>query len=249
MKKLLRFILVVALAAAGAGGYLYYKRFDTLVQTRFQGRLWELPARVYARPMEIYQGMHLEPGRFEKELALMGYSRSRGDRPDNPGTYLRSGSRFSLYLRAFDFGEETVHARRLNIQIRDGVVDTLEGPGNLSGTDAMVRLDPVVIGSFYPDSKEDRILVDLAAFPDLLCRTIVAVEDRNFYTHYGIDPKSVLRAVAVNVKNRRLTQGASTLTQQLARNFFSPGRKPWSARSMKPLLPWPWSAGSPRMRF
>lgn len=221
MKKLLRFILLVALAVAGAGGYLYYKRFDTLVQTRFQGRLWELPARVYARPMEIYKGMHLDPGRFEKELALMGYSRSRGDRPENPGSYLRSGGRFSLYLKAFDFGEEKTDARRLRIQIKNGMVDGLERPGRVAADDSdLIRLDPVVIGSFYPDSKEDRILVDLEEFPQLLCRAIVAVEDRNFYTHYGIDPKSVLRAMAVNLKNRQLTQGASTLTQQLARNFF-----------------------------
>ncbi|WDP89358.1 MAG: penicillin-binding protein 1B [Desulfobacter sp.] len=223
MKRLLRFILVLGVAAAGAAGFIYYNHFDTLVQTRFQGRLWELPARVYARPMEVYEGMHLDSGRFEKELALMGYRRAAGEKPEAPGTYQRTGSLFRLYLRAFDFGDEKCDPRRIRFRIKEGVVDGLQRPGKLSAADShadLARLDPVVIGSFYPDSKEDRILVDLDAFPPLLAKAIVAVEDRNFYTHHGIDPKSVLRAVAVNLKKGRLTQGASTLTQQLARNFF-----------------------------
>lgn len=219
MKKLLRFFLLVGLAAAGAAGYTYYKHFDTLVQTRFEGRLWELPARVFARPMEIYQGMPLNPDRFEKELGLMGYRRAAGDAPEDPGRYLRSGSRFKIFLRAFDFGEEKRLARQIRVRIKDGVVAGLTRPGSFANVD-MERLDPVVIGSFYPDSKEDRILTTLDEFPELLSQSIVAVEDRNFYEHYGIDPKSIFRAIAVNLKNRRMTQGASTLTQQLARNFF-----------------------------
>ncbi len=221
MKLFLKFILLVGLAAAGAGGYVYYKKFDNLVQTRFQGRLWELPARVYARPMEIYEGMQLDPSRFEAELALMGYIKTKGNLPEAPGTYFRSGNRFHLYLRAFDFGDEKLGHRQVAFSVKSGRVGRLEQGDQFSKTDLeMIRLDPVVIGSFYPDSKEDRILVSLDDFPEMLSKTIVAVEDRNFYTHYGIDPKSVLRAVIVNLKHRKLTQGASTLTQQLARNFF-----------------------------
>ncbi len=218
---MLKFILLVGLVAFGAVGYVYYQKFDALVQTRFQGRLWELPARVYARPMEIYEGMQLDPARLEAELALMGYAKIKGALPEAPGTYFRSGSRFHIYLRAFDFGDEKLGHRQVAFSVKTGRVERLEQRGKFSKTDLeMIRLDPVVIGSFYPDSKEDRILVSLDDFPEILSKTIVAVEDRNFYTHYGIDPKSILRAVVVNLKQRKLTQGASTLTQQLARNFF-----------------------------
>ncbi|MCG8615191.1 MAG: penicillin-binding protein 1B [Desulfobacterales bacterium] len=217
MKKRHLFILLLALTAAGVfSGYTY--TFNRMVRDRFQGRLWELPAQVYARPMEIYPGMVLYPGRFEKELALMGYRKETGrETPDTPGTYLRKGDQFTLFCRPFDFGDEKRSQRLTKILIKGNKVVRVKSSGRERNTE---RLDPVLVGMFYPSSMEDRRLITLDQTPDLLKKTIVAVEDRNFYTHYGIDPKSIFRAMAVNLKNRRLSQGASTLTQQLAKNFF-----------------------------
>jgi len=217
--KIWRLMVLLALLGAGAGCYGYFSHFDTLVQNRFQGRLWELPARVYARPLEIYPGMNLSPDLFEKELGLSGYQQKKVKSVENPGTYSRRGNQFVVFLRAFDFGDETLGPRRISIKIKDNTIVGLRRPDTFSNRE-MERLDPVVMGSFYPDSREDRVLVSLDRIPLTLGKTIVAVEDRNFYTHYGIDPKSILRAVAVNLKNQSLSQGASTLTQQLAKNFF-----------------------------
>ncbi len=217
--KIRRLMVVLVLLGAGVGCYGYFSHFDTLVQNRFQGRLWELPARVYARPLEIYPGMHLSPDLFEKELDLLGYRPGMANAAENPGRYSRRGNQFTVFLRAFDFGDETLGPRRIHIRIKDTTVEGLRRPDTFSDRE-MERIDPVVIGSFYPDSREDRVLVSLDHIPKILGQTIVAVEDRNFYTHYGIDPKSILRAVAVNLKNQTLSQGASTLTQQLAKNFF-----------------------------
>jgi len=211
-------MILLLFVGAGAVFYLYFDHFNTQVGDRFQGRLWELPARVYARPLEIYPGMHLNPGLFEKELQLMGYRKSPREKI-NPGSYFRRKDQFTIYLRSFDFGDERLEARRIRIRIKEDTVVGIRRPDTFSDRE-MERLDPVVMGSFYPDSREDRILVSLEKIPELLGNTIVAVEDRNFYTHFGIDPKSVLRAILVNLKNRRLSQGASTLTQQLAKNFF-----------------------------
>ncbi|MFK5952427.1 MAG: penicillin-binding protein 1B [Desulfobacterium sp.] len=198
----------------------YFYKFNTVIQERFQGQLWELPAQIYARPLEIYPAMHLVPDLFEKELILMGYQQ-RKDREnlETPGTYVRIKNTFDLFCRPFNFGDEPVDRRRLRIRIETNQVVGVKNAETEADME-MVRLDPVLVGRFYPSSMEDRVLVTLDRLPPLLAKTIVAVEDRTFYTHHGIDPKSILRAILVNLKNQRLSQGASTLTQQLAKNFF-----------------------------
>jgi penicillin-binding protein 1A len=70
--------------------------------------------------------------------------------------------------------------------------------------------------------------VPRSELPQSLIDAVVAVEDRRFYHHFGLDPIGLARAVAVNLRTGRLVQGGSTLTQQIAKNVFLT-----SARSLK----------------
>jgi penicillin-binding protein 1B len=83
-----------------------------------------------------------------------------------------------------------------------------------------VRLDPALIASIYPTHNEDRVLLRREQLPPLLVKTLLAVEDRKFYQHFGVDPKGILRAAFENLRAGRTVQGASTLTQQLVKNFY-----------------------------
>jgi penicillin-binding protein 1A len=62
--------------------------------------------------------------------------------------------------------------------------------------------------------------VALADLPPYLPQAFIAIEDRRFYSHFGIDPAGILRAAVANVMRRGVAQGGSTLTQQLAKNLF-----------------------------
>ena len=62
--------------------------------------------------------------------------------------------------------------------------------------------------------------VRLAELPSYLPKAFIAIEDRRFYTHWGVDPFGIMRALARNVTGRGTMQGGSTLTQQLAKNLF-----------------------------
>ena len=160
MKKtrLIFMLVLVGLLGAGAAFYFYFLGFDRVVLEKFQGRLWELPARVYARPLELYPGMILTPDMLDKELDLMAYQKISLSRDlDIPGKYSRSGNQFELFCRPFDFGDKKVDSHRLQVTIQDGRIARLKRRGNHSVPD-MVRLDPVLVGSFYPASREDRIL-------------------------------------------------------------------------------------------
>jgi penicillin-binding protein 1B len=84
----------------------------------------------------------------------------------------------------------------------------------------VVRLEPLLIGGIYPKNLEDRILINIDQVPPFLLETLVAVEDRDFYSHWGVSPKSIARAIWVNTSAGQMTQGGSTLTQQLVKNFY-----------------------------
>lgn len=222
MKKtgLILIIVLVGLLGAGAGVYRHFSGFDKVVKEKFEGRLWELPARVYARPQVLYPGMELFSQALAQELVLMGYQRVRLlQELDVPGKYIQKKNQFTLFCRPFDFGDRQTPACRLVLEIEKNKIMTLKNLDTGLVLD-MVQLDPVLVGSFFPVSREDRILIDLTNLSSLLPDTLICVEDRGFYTHSGVDFQAILRAMLVNIRNWEMTQGASTITQQLARNFF-----------------------------
>jgi penicillin-binding protein 1A len=77
--------------------------------------------------------------------------------------------------------------------------------------------DGSVIGEFYV---ERRVIIPLASVPQQLQRAFLAAEDASFFAHHGLDPKAVLRAMVRNALAGGVVQGASTITQQVARNMF-----------------------------
>ncbi len=84
--------------------------------------------------------------------------------------------------------------------------------------------------------EEDRVVVWHNDIPDVMRHAMVAAEDRSFYRHYGVDPLSILRAVRVNFEAGRAEQGASTITQQLARARFLSREKTLSRKVREAVL-------------
>lgn len=84
-------------------------------------------------------------------------------------------------------------------------------------------------------SKETREPVGIEHIPQNLQNAFIAIEDRQFLTHYGIDPFRILGSAIVNLKSGRAAQGGSTITQQLARNAFLSHEKKFS-RKIKEII-------------
>jgi penicillin-binding protein 1B len=194
---------------------------DRRVTAQFEGRRWTLPARVYAQPIELYAGQQLSSRRFAEELERLGYLAVAN--PDRPGTYRRRGDRVSVFVREFRFADERQEARALRLGFGGDVVTSLE---DAQGREvAVMRLDPLLIGSIFPIHGEDRIVVAPDQVPPLLPAALKAVEDRKFDTHHGVNPLAILRAAFVNVRAGQIEQGGSTLTQQLVKSYFLDSRR------------------------
>ncbi|GAA0426986.1 penicillin-binding protein 1B [Cocleimonas flava] len=212
----------------------YVLQQDELVRSQFEGKRWALPARVFARPLEIYEGQSLKPENLQKELQLLGYSYVTHLVGTGQFTKDKKGL-FSIQTRGFKFAQDQEISRRISIQIKkDKIVKLSNTESNEPLT--LMRLEPVLIGNFYPQHNEDRVLVKLDDVTPLLAKGLVAVEDKKFYDHFGVNPKSIVRAVLANAEAGRRVQGASTLTQQLVKNFFLTSEKSYKRKAQEAIM-------------
>ena len=212
-------VALLVIAAVCLAAWTVY--LDRTVTQQFEGRRWTLPAQVYAEPVELYAGRRLSADELEYELRRLGYGRV--ERVTRAGTYRRRGARFDIASRAARFWDEVRPAQSLSIVSAAGVIERMfDAQG---ATVPVFRLDPLLIGSIFPIHGEDRIVLAPGHVPELLQRALVAVEDRRFYRHHGIDPGAIIRALFANVRAGRIEQGGSTLTQQLVRSYFLDNRQ------------------------
>ncbi len=190
---------------------------DHLVTREFEGRKWDLPSRVFARPLSLYEGLELTAEALQRELRVAGYRRMAN--AAQPGTYDAQGSAFRIHRRAFRFDDGAQDALQVRLRLESGQVAGL-ATMDADAPAAVVRLDPAEIASIYPLHDEDRTLVALADVPELLVMGLQAVEDRQFKHHHGVDVRGIARALIANLRAGRAVQGGSTLTQQLVKNYY-----------------------------
>ena len=208
-------LILAPFLAVGFIAYVAYQ--DYTVRALFEGKRWALPARVYASPVELYEGLAMDAGRLETILSELKYRLD--PELSTQGSYVRLGGEITLNTRAFKFADKAEPARHVRVVFAGGAIEAIEGVDTGKSV-SVLRLEPIQIGSFYPALKEDRVLIKLAQVPKPLKNALIAVEDRDFYDHFGVSPKGIARALWADLKARGFVQGGSTLTQQLVKNFY-----------------------------
>ncbi|WP_374667025.1 penicillin-binding protein 1B [Acinetobacter sp.] len=209
------FIFCVLVIGAFVAFSVYLIKIDNVVRAKFEGQRWDIPAKVFARPLEIYSNAPVSQDDLQEELKMLGYKNA--DSYAKTGSYVTAGNEMYVHTRGFDFGDSVEPEQVLKVSFgKDTVTDVSATKPSSSG---IARLEPLLIGGIYPQHNEDRVLIKLKNVPKPLIEALIATEDRNFYHHHGISVRGTARAIVSNVTGGK-RQGGSTLTQQLVKNFY-----------------------------
>ena len=218
-------IIIVATAC-----YTIY--LDQIIAQKFEGQKWHLPAQIYGRSMTLYPGAAINQSQFISELRLLGYRKVT--HPKRVGEFSASNTKVDLWRRRFFHPEGDQHEQRVMVVFDDqGIKKVTRPDGRQLG---IFYLEPILLDRIMTNDGQDRIFVSEDKIPPLIIKGLLQTEDRDFYQHYGISPLAILRALFVNIAAGKTVQGGSTLTQQLAKNFFLTSQRSLTRKAREALM-------------
>lgn len=227
--KVLRLLALSLLL--GLSAYIFY--LDSSIREAFDGRKFALPARVYGRALEMYVGLKLTPAQFVDELKALSYHEN--PEPNEAASYKYTANGVEFTSRDFAFWDGAQPSQRLRVEFAEGKVTLLQERGASDKDIPLLRVEPPIIGGIYPGHNEDRALLKLNQVPKPLIDALISVEDHKFYSHWGVDPRGIARALFKTVSGQRI-EGGSTLTQQLVKNFFLTSERSLTRKANEVLM-------------
>ena len=234
-----RFRIVVVLLSfvflpvvIGASFLIYqYVTYSVLVQQRLHGERWQIPSRLFARPLTLRPGLVLDPDGLMKTLNALKYTQ-REHAPAAPGEFAVVEGGVHLWPRPVPGGAD----EPLLVVFDEGKVKQIRGREPKSRFESE-DLEPELITYLFDESREKRRRIRYEELPPHLVQAVLAIEDRRFFSHPGLDPLRLASAVIRNLRTESdIPHGASTITQQLCKNFFLTPEKTYTRKLQEALL-------------
>ncbi len=213
--------LVFLPIVVGASVLIYqYLRFSIMVAHRLTGERTSVPSRVYARPLGLRSGIVLDAPGLLKVLNGLRYSERIGT-PTEPGQFTASSAAITFFPRALPGGASEPLVVSFVVE-KGGIsrVKEIRGVGTKRRY-AEQAFEPELVTYLFDEEREKRRRVRYAELPEHLIQAVLAIEDRRFFSHPGLDPIGLIAAVIRNLRTEKeIPHGASTITQQLCKNYF-----------------------------
>jgi len=211
----IRFALAVfILLSVGICGWFsyYYIKYDRIIDQRFKGPVFSSSARIYAIPRTVKVGQKVDLREIANQLRRAGYAESDGQSPMGSFRTMNNGIEIKP-------GPQSYHSPEpATIRLQDGQVASIMGK---SGELAAYELEPhMVTALFDAEQRSKRQLVKYDDIPKILVEAVLAIEDRRFFQHGGVNFMRLGKAAWIDVTHQKHEQGGSTLTMQLSRAFF-----------------------------
>ncbi len=216
-RLLMPFLIVCGVAFVLVGGYGAFLSTSLALPKSDE----HPPLLIYAAPFFLTPGLHLVDSGLLDRLQRLEY-KPVAAAPRGAGEYFATKDFIEIFLHAQE--EHRLSARSVRLTLVNGIVTEV-----LSVSDgqplSLVSLEPVLISGMRSGSRQVREWIPLDRVPSALIETLLVIEDRRFFSHFGVDPIAIGRALWINVSRGVVVQGGSTLTQQLAKNlYYSPQR-------------------------
>ena len=213
-------MLKLTIVGLGFAGLLFIY-FDAVVVDDYEiDDRWVLPAVVYSRPLELYPDQRLSLDQMVYELNLLQYREVSSPRKSGEYALNRDNGRIVLIKRPFSFPDGDEPKMSVLVEFEDKRVKRIVNADTMQDL-AYMRMDPVLLDRINRiNPAEDRIFITLDEVPEELITTLIEVEDRAYFQHFGINPIAIGRAFVKNFLAGRVVEGGSTITQQLVKNYF-----------------------------
>lgn len=200
---------------------------------RFQVRRLRLPTRIYADYMPLAAGNALQVDDLLEKLDRLGYREAKT--LAQPGEFKRDGGAIDIYTRAFQRQDEDYPATPLRLTIAKSQVESVVSLREARPLER-AALEPELLTSVLSEELENRSPVTLDQVPKHLQDAVVVTEDVRFWSHPGVDPFGIVRAVFRNLKAGGVSEGASTLTQQLVKNYFLTSERTYKRKIIEAFM-------------
>ena len=208
------------------------------------GYLWNLsrqfpeapfkqPSRLYAAATVLKPGLSLSPEDLVAELADTVYRDATPGTAVTRGTFRRIGDRVGVGVRRYPTPDGTAGGGLVIAAFRGDRVAAVSVSGKPAHDAA---LEPALLASYYDDEVEERRPVTLDELPDEVVKTVLAAEDSGFFTHPGVSPSGIIRALWVNLRGGEVQQGGSTITQQLVKNVYLNSHRTLSRKAEEAVI-------------
>jgi penicillin-binding protein 1B len=204
------FTFVVLAVGISAWFSYYYIKYDRIIEQRFRGQVFSSSAKIYARPRSVKAGETVSTREIAGQLQSAGYS-------DNSSSPLGS---YRLLNGGIEIkpGPQSYHSPEpATIHVQNGVVTSISGK---SGPLDAYELEPQIVTAFDVEQRAKRQIVKYDQIPKVMVNAVLAIEDRRFFQHGGVNFVRMAEAAWIDFWHERHEQGGSTLTMQLSRGFF-----------------------------
>jgi penicillin-binding protein 1B len=226
--KILLVLLVLAFTTGFGVFTYYYVKYSRLIETKLTAGPFANTSMLFASPRTVDVGDLSDPQEIATDLRRSGYTES----PNNRMGY------FTLKPEEIDVypGPDSYFKRDEGVIKFTGrkVARIISLADNTDRTE--YTLEPELISNLFDKNREKRRLVKYEDIPPVLVHAVVSAEDKRFFQHSGFDPIRIIKAAWVDVREHRYAQGASTLSQQLARSFWLDNDKTWRRKIPEVLI-------------
>jgi penicillin-binding protein 1B len=195
-------------------GYFYFK-YQGVVDERLKQPIFANTAKIFAAPREVRPAQKLSAALIANELREAGYTSDGASQPSPLGTYSEDAQSITVHP-----GPQSYHAQDgATIRVVSGVVQSITDDHGQPLSS--YELEPLLITGLSDDAnRTKRRLITYDEIPPNLVQAVLAIEDRRFFEHSGVNYWRLIEAVYRDVVTGQKQQGGSTLTMQLARGFF-----------------------------
>ena len=224
-------VLVVLLTGFAVFGF-YYHKYGVIVDRRLEKPLFVNTAQIYAAARQVRTGQKLTATTVAAQLRAAGYTDDTAPRKSQMGTFAVNDE--SITIRP---GAQSFHAPEdATITFSNGKVQQITATNGEQLSS--YALEPLLITGLSDQNRAKRRLITYNELPQYLVPAVTSIEDRRFFSHGGVDYIGLLRATRDDLLHRRLGQGGSTLTMQLARGFFLTPAKHFKRKVLEILITW-----------